>query len=67
MSRAGARNSSYTAAERNGAAGGNENGAIIKSRKSYRKAVAFVGAARWAAKDFRRMQRQILPHERQRG
>ena len=28
---------------------------------------ASVGAACWAAKDFRRMQRQILPHERQRG
>ena len=28
---------------------------------------ASVGAACWAAKDFRRMQRQILPHERQPG
>ena len=28
---------------------------------------ASVGAACWAAKAFRRMQRQILPHERQRG
>ena len=28
---------------------------------------ASVGAARRAAKAFRRMQRQILPHERQRG
>ena len=28
---------------------------------------ASVGAACWAAKDFRRMQRQILLHERQRG